>query len=384
MSNMQLHKNSSVRAGFVGFGRMGLTHFSILNTHPSVKIVSVCDQSSTMLKILNKYVGVTTYTDHTKMFDDSNLDCVLISTPGNSHGEIVRDCLKRGIHVFVEKPFTMTVAEGQSVIADLVGKSLVNQVGYVNRFNEVFMEVKKLISTGAIGNVVNFSSEMHGATVLKDSKSGWRGNRKTGGGCMYEFASHCIDLVVYLLDKPDGITGSVLQSIYSSEVEDLVSSTFVYNKGFSGTIIANWSDETFRKPANVVKIMGTGGKIIADKHAYKIYLKAPDPKNGFDQGWNTRYITDFAKSVRFYLRGNEFTRQLDYFIDCIENKHTENEASFAEGLKTDYVMEEITKDAARTLAGACAASGEQTTLRRSAAKQSFWNRLVGDKEIRRA
>ena len=82
-----------LKAGFIGLGRMGLTHFSILNTHPSVKIVAVCDQSSTMLNILCKYIDVKTYPDHMEMLDDSNLDCVVISTPGDSHGEIVKTCL---------------------------------------------------------------------------------------------------------------------------------------------------------------------------------------------------------------------------------------------------------------------------------------------------
>jgi len=228
-----------------------------------------------------------------------------------------------------------------------------------------------------IGDVVNFSSEMYCATVLQDSKSSWRGSRKAGGGCMNEIGSHCIDLAIYLLDQPDRVAGSVIQSIYSSEVEDLVSSTFIYNKGFSGSIVANWSDETYRKPANMVKINGTRGKIIADKHAYKLYLKEADPKNGFDRGWNTRYITDFAKSVRFYVRGNEFTRQLDHFIDCIEGKVTENVASFAEGLKTDILMEEITKDAARSLAQANAGSGGALMLKRTEESHSFLKRLFG-------
>ena len=201
---------------------------------------------------------------------------------------------------------------------------------------------------------------------------------------MNEIGSHCIDLAVYLLDRPDRAVGSVIQSIYSSEVEDLVSSTFIYNKGFSGTVMVNWSDETYRKPANIVTVFGTGGKIIADKHAYKIYLKEANSERGFDKGWNTRYITDFAQSVRFYVRGNEFTRQLDYFIDCIEGKHTENMASFAEGLKTDIIMEEITKDAARSFAQSNAASGSATMLHRAGEKQSIWRRLVGDKERKHA
>ena len=45
--------------------------------------------------------------------------------------------------------------------------------------------------------------------------------------------------------------------------------------------MVNWSDETYRKPTNVVKIFGTKGKIVADKHAYKIFLKDADQEKGF-------------------------------------------------------------------------------------------------------
>jgi len=339
-----------LRAGFIGFGRMGITHFSILNTHPLVEIAAICDRSSTMLNTLKKYTGIRIYSDYLEMINREALNFVVISTPSDSHSEIIRVAIDNNLHTFTEKPFALTAAEGQETLEHLDNKLLVNQVGYVNRFNEVFMKVKKLLETGVIGEIKNFSSEMYGATVLKDSKASWRGKRKTGGGCMYEFASHCIDLVLYLLGQPDKVVGSIMQSIYSSDVEDLISSTFIYENGCSGTIMVNWSDETFRKPTNIVTIFGTKGKIVADKHAYKIYLKEADQANGFHQGWNTRYITDFAKSVRFYVRGNEFSRQLDYFVDCIEQKRTDNVASFAEAQKTDVVMEKITKDAARSLA----------------------------------
>ena len=83
---------------------------------------------------------------------------------------------------------------------------------------------------------------------------------------------------------------------------------------------------------------------------YKIYLKEPNPDNGFHEGWNTRYITDFAKSVRFYVRGNEFTRQLDYFVDCIKGNRFDNVSSFEEAHKTDVIMESIGQDAVRSLA----------------------------------
>ncbi len=335
-----------LNAGFIGFGRMGITHFSILNTHPSVKITSICDQSSTMLKILGTYLDIATYTDYKEMVDKEELDFVVISTPSHSHAEIIKYALDRDLHVFTEKPLALTKKEGQEILDKLNGKSLVNQVGYVNRFNEVFMKVKNLLDSGIIGEVKTFRSEMYGATILRDAKDNWRGKKDAGGGCLYEFASHCVDLALYLMGKPDVVTGSVMQSVYSSRVEDIVLSTFIYDTGFSGTIISNWSDESFRKPTNIISIFGTRGRIVADKHSYKIYLRDDIPnEDGFHKGWNTRYITDFAKPVRFYVRGNEFTRQLDYFVECILKEKQGDICSFNDAYQTDSILEEIRRDA---------------------------------------
>ena len=165
-----------LRAGFIGFGRMGITHFSILNTHPSVKIAAVSDQSKTMLNILKRYVDIETYSDYREMLDKSKLDFVVISTPTDSHTEIIRAAIYNNLHIFSEKPFALTADEGHGTLVHLDEKQIVNQVGYVNRFNEVFMEVKKVLEAGLIGELRNFSSEMYGATVLKDTKSS--GKRK--------------------------------------------------------------------------------------------------------------------------------------------------------------------------------------------------------------
>jgi predicted dehydrogenase len=338
-----------LKAGFIGFGRMGITHFSILNTHPLVKTVSICEQSNTMLKMLQNYLDIKIYKDLSKMMEENELDFVIISTPTDSHIKIVKEAIDNGLHIFAEKPFALTPIEGKEALNHLMGKNLINQVGYVNRFNEVFMKIKKLLDTGVIGEIRNFCAEMYGASVLKDSKSSWRGKKKTGGGCMYEFASHCIDLVVYFFGVPDNVVGSIMQSIYSSDVEDLISSTFIYNAGYSGTVLVNWSDEAYRKPTFRFTIFGKEGKIIADQHTYKIYLKQAVEEYQFIKGWNTRYITDIAKSVRFYVRGNEFTNQLDYFIDCIKKRDLNNISSFEEAHKTDIIMDNIRKDSARSI-----------------------------------
>ena len=368
---------ANLKAGFIGFGRMGITHFSILNTHPSVEIVAICDQSSTMLKILKKYLNLKTYPDYREMIAEEKLDFVVISTPSDSHADAIKHALEHNLHVFTEKPLALTKKDGREILDMLEGKSVVNQVGYVNRFNEVFMEVKKLIDSGLIGEVKSFCSEMYGATILRDAKGNWRSKRKTGGGCLYEFASHCIDLVLYFFGRPEQVVGSVLQSIYSSQVEDAVFSTFIYQQGFSGTIIANWSDESYRKPTNIFTVFGTKGKIIADKHAYKIYLRQDEPEMGFCRGWNTRYITDFAEPVRFYVRGNEFTRQLDDFIECIENGSLATVCSFHDGFVTDVVMEDIRLDAIAESRKTETSGNTGGTRKSETARDSFWKRTFG-------
>jgi predicted dehydrogenase len=366
-----------IKGGLVGLGRMGITHFSILNAHPSVHIAAICDQSHTMLNIWKKYTQVHTYSDYHSMFQEEALDFVVISTPTDSHSEIIKAALNSGLHVFVEKPFALNGEQARETAGYLEGKDLVNQVGYVNRFNEVFVEVKKLLATGLIGDVKAFSSEMYGPTVLKDSKGNWRGKKTSGGGCMYEFASHCIDLVLFFMGPPERVTGSIMQSIYSSDVEDMVSSTFVYGTGCTGTITVNWSDPAFRKPTNIVKFLGAEGKIIADKHAYKVFLKGSSARRAFRPGWNSRYITDFAKPVRFYVRGNEFTRQLDYFVDCIEHQRTGNICDFAEAVKTDVVMNEITRDAVHSIEGGIDAMHESPAKLADKPRSSLWRRIAG-------
>src|SRR4051794_33358398 len=92
-----------VNVGIIGLGKMGLSHFSIINAHSDVKVVGVCDSSGYILDILGKYTGVDTYTDIGRMLESANVEAAVISTPSSLHAPMVRECLDRGIHVFCEK-----------------------------------------------------------------------------------------------------------------------------------------------------------------------------------------------------------------------------------------------------------------------------------------
>lgn len=337
---------SKINVGIIGIGRMGITHFSIINSHPNVNIVAVVDTSKIILQLIEKYLkGVKIYTDYEKLFASEKLDAVIVCTPPSLHYPIVKIAGEKKIHVFSEKPFTTQKELGDD-LSDLFERNeLVNQVGYVNRFNDVFSKTKELYEKGLIGKAITFKSEMYSRTITKtEDGNTWRDSKEGGGGAVFEVASHAIDLVNFLLGKPDKITGSSLSKIYSKNVEDAVSATFLYKNGMSGTLCVNWSDESYRKPTNKIEILGSKGKIQADQHSIKIFLKDTNPAFDFRQGWNTLYITDVFKSVDFYVRGNEFTRQLYHFVTCILNKEVKNISSFKDACNTLDVIESIFRD----------------------------------------
>jgi scyllo-inositol 2-dehydrogenase (NADP+) len=334
-----------IKIGIIGVGRMGITHYSIINSHPDVEVVAVADPSAIILTMMSKYLPIKTFKDYESLISESNPDAILVCAPPTLHYPIVKKAAASGIHVFVEKPFTTKLSEASELNQDFIKNGLVNQVGYVNRFNDIFGKVREFIDHEVIGKIIRFKSEMFSCTITKsDESSGWRASRESGGGAVFEMASHAIDLVNFLIGKPDNVTGSSLNKIFSKKVEDAVSATFLYKNGMSGTIYINWSDTSYRKPTNKIEIFGDDGKILADQHSLKIFLNNPNDKYNLRQGWNTLYITNVFKSVPFYVRGNEFTRQLWHFVDCIQGKEKTNNCTFADGVNTLEVIENIFND----------------------------------------
>lgn len=335
-----------IKLAIIGVGRMGITHYSIINSHPYVKITSVADTSSLILNLMKKYLnGIHTYDDYNKLLDQEVLDAIIICTPPSLHYQVAIKAAEKGIHVFSEKPFTTDNYKARELAAIFEHKKLVNQVGYVNRFNDIFRTVKNYIEKGVIGNVIRFKSEMYSRTITKTEEGKtWRDSRENGGGAVFEVASHAIDLVNFLIGKPDKVTGTSLTSIYSKNVEDAVNSTFLYKNGISGTLNVNWSDESFRKPTNKIEVFGSQGKILADQHGIKIYMKNNSPENNLREGWNTIYITDIFKPVPFYVRGNEFTAQLYHFAECIKNNTIKNNCTFRDATNTLDVIDAIFND----------------------------------------
>jgi len=335
-----------VQAAIIGMGRMGLTHLSILGGHPFLKVRAAADEGSIITRGISKFrPDIKLYEDYRTLLQNEELDAVLIATPPHLHGAMIDAAMDRNLSVFVEKPFTLDSAEAQRLAKRSSDQpNAYHQVGYVARFGDVYSKVKALLDGGLLGKVFGFRLEFHGCTVLKkENGSGWRGDRKTGGGCLNEFGSHAVDMVVNLFGKPSSVKGSSLVPIFSEGVEDMVLSTLTYADGKAGSLYVNWSDSSHRKPSLKTNILGEKGHIQADFYGIKIFMN--EGNQHYKQGWNTVNLPELMKPVPFYVRGAEFTNQLYSFAEGVLRPSQPNPSSFADAATTQEVIDMIFADA---------------------------------------
>lgn len=319
---------------------MGLSHLSILGAHPDVDVVGVCDTSKMVTDVLEKYGSFRGFSDYKKMLQEVKPDAVVVAVPTKFHAMFVKELLEKGIHVFAEKPFCLNAAQGEELVRLAKSRGLINQVGYHNKFIGTFTELRRLVEAGYLGNIYHFVGESYGPVVTKKKADTWRSDPAEGGGCLMDYASHVLDLLNYVIAPVTKVHGAILKPIYSSGVEDAVYALLETSNKISGVLSVNWSDETYRKMSTSITVIGTKGKIICDASEIRIYFKEQND-SGYSKGWSTKYITDFAEEVDFYLRGEEYSAQLDHFIKAIEGKVPNNINTFESAWLTDKAIDLI-------------------------------------------
>ena len=335
-----------VRIAIVGLGKMGLSHLSMIRVHPQVQVVGVCDTSKFVLDVLRKNAGLTTFSDYETMLRGARPDAVIIATPSRFHADQVRMAIKYNLHIFCEKPFCLDWSDAASLASLAESKGLVNQVGYHYRFAGVFQEVKRLLELGAIGTVSHMLAEAYGPVVLRPNGMSWRMHKEEGGGCLYDYAAHPVNLLNWFFGMPDKVSGAVMNSIFSRDTDDEVYGTLRYAAGRSAQLSVNWSDESYRKMSVKITLWGTAGRIYADRQECQTYLRdSAQAPPGYTKGWNVRYTTELTQPVWFYVRGEEYSAQLDYFVRCIASGERMNVNSFAFAAETDRVLAMLLCDA---------------------------------------
>lgn len=345
----------------VGLGKMGLSHLSIINALPEFKVAAICDTSALVGGVIEKYGSLRYYSDYDEVIARPDLQAVIIATPTRAHEPMVQAAFDRGLHVFCEKPLSLSADASDRLAAIARSKGLVAQVGYHNRFVGTFAEVGRLLAAGAVGRVSHVLAEAYGPVVLKPSKATWRSQAGEGGGCLYDYAAHPLNLLNWYFGRPSGVGGAVLKSGFSKQVDDEVYATLGFDGGVTGQVSVNWSDASVRKMTTRVTVWGERGKIYVDRQELQAFFNpGATPPAGYESGWNVKYITELTPPVSFYLRGEEYSAQLESFGQSILCGEGAQENDFAGSADTDATIEMIR---AAALSGDRAASTARASRR---------------------
>jgi predicted dehydrogenase len=145
-------RRERVKIGVVGCGMVAQAEHlpNLLQLDSRFQIAALADPSLIVREAMAARYGATSaYEDHRAMIDAGGLDAVLVSAPAATHAQVAIDALEAGLHVFVEKPLCITLADVDRVIAarDRAGK--VVQVGYMKRFDPAWERMLAELPDGA-------------------------------------------------------------------------------------------------------------------------------------------------------------------------------------------------------------------------------------------
>jgi predicted dehydrogenase len=302
-----------------GFGRMGLTHFAILNGLNSDLDFSVIEPNKILRKIMKKNINAKFYSDDSSLNDA--FDITLITTPPSIHLQLLEKSVKRGDKkIFVEKPFggyTNTMLNHISESNDIY-------IGYVLRFNPCIQWVKANVNPRDIKSI-------HGqylSNTIEKKPSGWRNG--SFSGVLNEMGSHVIDVIQYIVgnDQMD-VLSSKKESIIS-DIDDIVEATLKTKSDISISLYFNWVKKEVRKPVFGIEVeMKDGSKYSIDQQQINKYSS----NGGFIE---KVAVTDLAIAVPFYLRGVDFTDQM---LDLLGEQKIM--ASVNDALSVNTLMEKI-------------------------------------------
>ncbi len=131
-----------LKVGVFGVGHLGKFHLNNWQEIEGIKLVGFFDPNNDNAKEVTEKYGLKRYMDEEKLIDAC--DIIDVITPTNHHYSICMQAIRKGKHVFVEKPITNTIQEGRDIM-NLVREANVKvQVGHVERFNPAFLAVKDI------------------------------------------------------------------------------------------------------------------------------------------------------------------------------------------------------------------------------------------------
>lgn len=230
--------SDSIRVGLIGYGYASKTfHAPLIAGTPGMALVAVSSSDAT--KVHADWPTVPVVSEPKHLFNDPNIDLIVIPTPNDTHFPLAKAALEAGKHVVVDKPFTVTLSQAREL--DALAKSLgrLLSVFHNRRWDSDFLTVKALLSEGTLGEITFFES--HFDRFRPQVRNRWREQAGPGSGIWYDLAPHLLDQAVNLFGLPVSMTVDLAQLRPGAQTTDYFHAVLSYPQRrivLHGTMVA--------------------------------------------------------------------------------------------------------------------------------------------------
>ncbi|MBW3622404.1 MAG: Gfo/Idh/MocA family oxidoreductase [Armatimonadetes bacterium] len=190
---------SRVKVGIVGYGYAGRAfHSYLVGLADGLELAAISTRDSERRAQAETQQGVRTYEQPSELFNNPDIDLIVLATPHSTHRDLTVEALDAGKHVVVDKVMALTVRECDDMIAaaERTGKLL--SVFHNRRWDGDYLTVKQAIESGILGRPLNIEGGIYGYGTPRS----WRGIREQMGGILYDWGAHLVDQALLLGGSP--------------------------------------------------------------------------------------------------------------------------------------------------------------------------------------
>ncbi len=212
---------SALRTAVIGVGYLGNFHAQKYAAIPDVELVGVVDSDPQRAAEIAASLDTRAFSDHTQLI--GQVDAVSVVVPTQYHHSVARDFLSAGVHVLIEKPITVTIAEADELIAIAAEKKVIFQVGHLERFNPVLVALEGVLREPLFIESVRIAP-------FKP--------RGTDVNVVLDLMIHDIDIIQHIVKSPVERIDAIGAPVFTGE-EDIANARILFKSGCVANVTAS-------------------------------------------------------------------------------------------------------------------------------------------------
>jgi predicted dehydrogenase len=325
-------ETKKLKCGIVGYGYMGEIRKSVIERHPSLELVGICEPNP---KVASKITGTKIWSNYTELLA-SPVDIVFVCTPNSFSPEICVESLKAGKHVFCEKPPGRNVGD-INYIRQHEKNGLKLMFGFNHRFHPGIIKAKVIIDSG-FGPILNIRG-IYGKSGGVQFRQSWRNNKEiSGGGILLDQGIHMLDLFRYLCGDFHEVKCFTSNAFWKLPVED---NAYVLLHNDNGIDAICHSSATFWKHTFRIDITLEGGYMVVEGLLSKSGSYGREQlriaRRQFED--EAEAVGNPSEEVTYFDKDLSWDLEVAEFIQCIEQKKPVNVSSSEDALKVMEIIE---------------------------------------------